>query len=133
MAAGDHVGAEPNQGLHYILETHREWRMAKGGPMGRLAKTDPHWPPLGHAGLPAHLMPPAEVPNSPAAVGRAPKVPDKPAGGAPSSTNRVTQAGSQWIVAQGPLSHLQFLGATKSSAKDLPLPGLEIARDSSSL
>ena len=48
-------------------------------------------------------------------------------------TNRVTQAGSQWIVAQGPLSHLQFLGATKSSAKDLPLPGLEIARDSSSL
>ena len=47
--------------------------------------------------------------------------------------NRGTQAGSQWIVAQGPLSHLQFLGATKSSAKDLPLPGLEIARDSSSL
>jgi len=36
-------------------------------------------------------------------------------------------------VAQGPLSHLQFLGATKSSAKDLPLPGLEIASDSSSL
>ena len=48
-------------------------------------------------------------------------------------TNRVTQAGSQWLVAQGPLAHLQFLGATKSSAKDLPLPGLEIARDSSSL
>ena len=48
-------------------------------------------------------------------------------------TNRVTQAGSQWIVAQGPLSHLQFLGATKSSAKDLPLPGLEITRDSTCL
>ena len=48
-------------------------------------------------------------------------------------TNRVTQAGSQWIDAQRPLSHLQFLGATKSSAKDLPLPGLEIASDSSSL
>ena len=48
-------------------------------------------------------------------------------------TNRVTQAGSQWIEAQRPLSHLQFLGATKSSAKDLPLPGLEIASDSSSL
>jgi hypothetical protein len=48
-------------------------------------------------------------------------------------TNRGTQGGPQWIVAQGPLSHLQFLGATKSSAKDLPLPGLEIASDSSSL
>ena len=48
-------------------------------------------------------------------------------------TNRVTQAGSQWIVAQRPLSHLQFLGATKSSAKDLPLPGLEITRDSTCL
>ena len=31
-----------------------------------------------------------------------------------------TQEKSQWIVAQRLLSHLQYLDATKSSAKDLP-------------
>ena len=33
-----------------------------------------------------------------------------------------TQDKPQWIVAQRPLSHLQYLDATKSSTMDLSLP-----------
>ena len=43
------------------------------------------------------------------------------------------QAGAQRIVAQRPLSRLHVLCATKSSAKDFPLPELQIAHDSTSL
>ena len=37
-----------------------------------------------------------------------------------------TQEKPQWIVAQRLLSHLQYLDATKSSAKDLPLALLDL-------
>ena len=41
-------------------------------------------------------------------------------------TNQKTQVKPQWIVAQRLLSHLQSLDPSKSSAKDLSLPTLEI-------
>ena len=45
------------------------------------------------------------------------------------STHRATQAESQWIVRQCPLSHLQYLDESKSSTKDVSHPQCEIAID----
>ena len=47
-------------------------------------------------------------------------------GGKVAETNQKTQVKPQWIVAQRLLSHLQSLDPSKSSAKDLSLPTLEI-------
>ena len=44
-------------------------------------------------------------------------------------TNRRTQAKSQWVVAQGYSTHLQYLDTIKSSAKDLSHSKFEITLD----
>jgi hypothetical protein len=138
MAAGDSVGVTNYQGGARAAapDNFKKFNIippflvpSKGVPKGSFFKGGPKGD-LINSKLIAHF---SSAKGGKKAVKRACGFFSCPAIKAQVLTNRVTQAGSQWIVAQGPLSHLQFLGATKSSAKDLPLPGLEIASDSSSL